>query len=320
MSLTRSAGMVILVIALALFGAVRAQAQVLACGFTISPMSFGSDIDTLSGSAVDTTATLSYSCSNGTPLGRVLICVHLGEGSVASSGNARRMIGGGSGYLLYQLYENSERTIIWGSAGAAYPPVSIAVTLDGTGAASSNRTIYGRVFGGQSTAEATTYTSDFTGSDVDIRYRATSDNDCSAGSGSSGGAVSFTVGGTVAPKCVVSTTPVNFGSHSALISNFDAVGAVSVTCTPATTYAIRLDGGDEGAPTARKMSNGTDKISYGLYQNPQRDQPWGDTVGAMAQGTGSGIVQSHTVYGRVGPQATPPPGTYRDAVVVIVDY
>ncbi len=318
MSLTRSAGMVILIIALALFGAVRAQAQVLTCGFTISPMSFGSDIDTLSSTSVDTTATLSYNCSNGTPSDRVLICVDLGEGSVTPSGNARRMIGGSS-YLLYQLYENSERTIVWGSAGAAYPPVSIAVNLDSNGSASNNRAIYGRVFGGQSTAEATTYTSDFTGNDVDIRYRMANDNDCSA-PGSSGGAVSFTVSGTVAPKCVVSTTPVNFGSHSALISNIDAVGAVSVTCTPATTYAIRLNGGDEGAPTARKMSNGTDKISYGLYQNPQRDQPWGDIEGAMALGTGSGIVQSHTVYGRVGPQATPPPGTYRDTVVVIVDY
>jgi spore coat protein U-like protein len=68
------------------------------------------------------------------------------------------------------------------------------------------------------------------------------------------------------------------------------------------------------------MSNGTGEITYGLYQNPQRDQPWGDTEGAMAQGTGSGIVQPHTVYGRVGPQSTPLPGTYTDTVVVIVDY
>jgi spore coat protein U-like protein len=318
MSLTRCARIVILVMAVAVVGAARAQAQT--CGFSISPMSFGPDIDTLSSSAVDTTATLSYNCSNGTPSDRVLICVELGEGSVNPSGNARRM-SGGSSYLLYQLYANSERTIIWGSAGTGYPPVSIAVTLDGNGSVSNNLAIYGRVFGGQSTAEATTYTSDFTGNEVDIRYRVTNNDDCSAGSGSSGGAVSFTVSGTVAPKCVVSTAPVNFGSHSALISNIDAVGSVSVTCTPATTYAIRLDGGHAAAePTARKMFKGSDTITYGLYQNPQRDQPWGDTVGAAAPGTGSGLPQSHTVYGRVGSQPTPPPGTYTDTVVVIVDY
>lgn len=320
MSLTRSAGIAILAMALTMVGAARAQAQTLSCGFSISPMSFGSDIDTLSSNPVDTTATLSYNCSNGTPSDRVLICVDLGEGSVDPSGNARRMIGGSNSYLLYQLYENSERTIIWGSAGAAYSPVSIAVNLDSNGAASDNRPIYGRVFGGQSTAEATTYTSDFTGSDVDIHYRVANDSDCSAGSGSSGGAVSFTVSGTVAPKCVVNTTPINFGSHSALISNIDAVGAVSVTCTPATSYAIRLNGGNEGAPTARKMFKGDNKIAYGLYQNPERDQPWGDTVGVTAQGTGSGNVQLHTVYGRVAPQSTPPTGTYTDTVVVIVDY
>lgn len=320
MSLTRGGGIVILVMALAVVGAVRAQAQAPTCGFSISPMSFGPDIDTLSSSAAGTTATLSYNCSNGTPSDRVLICVDLGEGSVSPSGNARRM-SGGSSYLLYQLYANSERTIIWGSAGTAYPPVSIAVTLDGNGSASNNRAIYGRVFGGQSTAEATTYTSDFTGNDVDIRYRVTNNDDCSAGSGSSGGAVSFTVSGTVAPKCVVSTAPVNFGSHSALISNIDAVGSVSVTCTPATNYAIRLDGGHAAAaPTARKMFKGSDIITYGLYRNPERDQPWGYTEGTTAQGTGSGNAQPHPVYGRVGPQSTPLPGTYTDTVVVIVDY
>lgn len=302
----------------AMLVAERASAQT--CGFTISNMSFGSDVDTLSGGAVNTTATLAYNCSGGDGSARVLICVNLGDGSVPAVGNARRMVGGSS-HLLYQLYQNSERTIVWGSADKGDPPASIVTVLDGNGAASDSRAIYGRLFGGQSTAEATTYMSSFSGGDVDIRYRVTDDNDCLSGLGTSGGAVSFNVDATVAEKCLVSTSPVNFGSHSVLSNNIDASGSVSVTCTPNTNYAVSLNGGNAAAaPTARKMFKGLDTITYGLYRNIERDQPWGNTEGVTAAGTGSGGVQSHTVYGRVAPQVTPPIGTYTDTVVVVVDY
>jgi spore coat protein U-like protein len=296
------------------------QASAQTCGFTISNMNFGSDVDTLSGNAVDTTATLAYNCSGGDASARVLICASLGEGSVAAAGNARRMAGGSS-HLLYQLYQSSERTVIWGSAGTANPPPPIVAILDGNGAASDSRTIYGRLFGGQSTAEATAYTSSFSGTDVDIRYRVTDDNDCAGASGTSGGAVSFDVNATVAEKCLVSTVPVNFGSHSTLSATIDASGSVSVTCTPATSYAIRLDGGTAAAaPTARKMFKGAETITYGLYRNSERNQPWGDTEGTTVTGTGSGSAQAHAVYGRVEPQTTPPVGTYTDTVIVVVDY
>lgn len=320
MSVTQRTRIARLAIAVAFAMLVPARASAQTCDFTISNMSFGSDVDTLSGGAVNTTATLAYNCSGGDASARVLICVHLGEGSVAAAGNARRMMGGSS-YLSYQLYQNSERTLVWGSADTADPPAAIVANLDGNGAASDSRAIYGRLFGGQSTAEATAYTSSFSGSDVDIRYRVTDDNDCSTGLGTSGGAVSFTVDATVAEKCLVSTAPVNFGSHSVLSANIDGSGAVDVTCTPDTSYSIRLNGGNAAAaPTARKMSKGSDTITYGLYRNSDRNQPWGDTEGTTASGTGSGSAQSHTVYGRVAPQATPPTGTYTDTVIVVVDY
>jgi spore coat protein U-like protein len=319
MSMSQKAVMAILAaLVIMLLAAERASAQT--CGFTISNMNFGSDVDTISGGAVDTTATLAYNCSGGDASARVLICPSLGEGSVTAAANARRMAGGSS-HLLYQLYQNSERSVIWGSSGTASPPPPIVAILDGNGAASDSRAIYGRLFGGQSTAEATAYTSSFSGIDVDIRYRVTDDNDCSGGLGTSGGAVSFSVNATVAEKCLVSTVPVNFGSHSTLSTNIDASGSVSVTCTPATSYAIRLNGGNAAAgPTARKMFKGLETITYGLYRNSEHSQPWGDTEGTTMTGTGSGGVQAHTVYGRVAPQATPPVGTYTDTVIVVVDY
>lgn len=319
MNMTQGAATAVLAMMLAVFAPERSSA--LTCGFTISNMSFGSEVDTLSGNPIDTTATLQYNCGGGTPSERVLICVGLGDGSVTPSGSTRRMIGGGDSYLLYQMYQNPERTNIWGSAGSANPPPPIVTDLDSNGAATGIWTIHGRIFSAQATAKPTTYASSFAGSDVDIRYRETGDTDCSTGLGSSGGAVSFSVDATVTPMCLVTTEAVNFGAQGILKGNVDASGAVLVTCTPETGYSISLNGGNAAAPpTARKMSKGGHTITYGLYRNSERDLPWGDTEGTTAAGIGTGSTQSHTVFGRVSPQSTPPAGTYTDTVVVVVDY
>ena len=69
------------------------------------------------------------------------------------------------------------------------------------------------------------------------------------------------------------------------------------------------------------MTQASEQITYGLYQDSGRTQPWGDSVGTnTAAGTGSGLTQTFTVYGRVPAQNTPSPGTYADTVVVTVSY
>jgi spore coat protein U domain-containing protein, fimbrial subunit CupE1/2/3/6 len=116
---------------------------------------------------------------------------------------------------------------------------------------------------------------------------------------------------------------VNFGSSGPIQSNVDAAGTVTVQCTSSTPYAVALNGGNAGAsdPTKRKMTRGAETITYGLYQNSARSQPWGSTTGTnTVGGTGAGSNQSLTVYGRVASQTTPSPGTYTDSVVVTVTY
>jgi spore coat protein U-like protein len=84
-----------------------------------------------------------------------------------------------------------------------------------------------------------------------------------------------------------------------------------------------LSGGTtNAAPTARKMSKGAETVTYGLYKDTNRSQPWGDatTPGSTVAGTGTGAAQVLTVYGRVPPQTTPTPGTYTDTVVVTLTY
>ncbi len=62
-------------------------------------------------------------------------------------------------------------------------------------------------------------------------------------------------------------------------------------------------------------------IGYTLYRDAARTQLWGTTTGADTfAGTGAGVAQSVTVYGRVPAQATPAPGVYADTVNVTVTY
>jgi spore coat protein U-like protein len=62
-------------------------------------------------------------------------------------------------------------------------------------------------------------------------------------------------------------------------------------------------------------------ITYGLYRDVARALAWGSTIGTnTTSGTGTGLTQTQTVYGRVPTQTTPKPGAYSDSVVVTVGY
>src|SRR5262249_20109527 len=133
----------------------------------------------------------------------------------------------------------------------------------------------------------------------------------------------FTVSATNATTCSVSASTLNFGATGVLRSALDATSSVTVTCTNAAPYTVALDGGLSGAtnPTQRKMTQAGQTITYGLYQDAARTQPWGDSAGTnTTAGTGSGLAQSFTIYGRVPAQTTPAPGTYTDTVVVTLSY
>lgn len=320
MNAQRSACLAAFILAVAQLMPAPALAQT--CTFGITDMTFGV-VDTLSGGHTDSTASLTYNCSGGGASERILVCAHLYDGSVASSGGVRRMAGG-SAFLGYQLYQGADRTTAWGGFGSGLPdPPPIAVVLDDNGAASGQVSIYGRVFGGQSTVPTGAYLASFSGGQIDIRYRVTGDSSCASLAGTQAAATSFDVEASAEANCLVATEPVNFGAQGVLRSNVDAEGKVSVMCTPATDYAISLNGGNaDAAPAQRKMAKGTETITYGLYKNGTRDQPWGDASlpGSTVGGIGNGSYQGHTVYGRVPPQSTPSTGIYTDTVIVTVTY
>jgi spore coat protein U-like protein len=129
---------------------------------------------------------------------------------------------------------------------------------------------------------------------------------------------------TIQAACeVVSSSDLDFGSVTSTGSAIDQSSTIAVKCSNATPYNLGLGLGSGGSSTtARKMSaGGAEFVSYGLYRDAARSQPWGETIGTdTATATGTGSNQNFTVYGRVNSQTTPAPGSYSDVVTVTVTY
>jgi len=69
------------------------------------------------------------------------------------------------------------------------------------------------------------------------------------------------------------------------------------------------------------MSKGSEVVTYGIYRDSGRSQPWGSTQGTnTASGTGSGTGRNFTAYGRVPVQTSPSAGNYADTVVTTITY
>lgn len=312
--------------------AVPKEAHALNCTATIStPINFG-PVDVLSGGAVVTTGQLNVSCTVvlsdllSLVLG-IAVCPGIGIGSGGASANSRLLVrDGGTETLSYQLYTNASGQTAWGGYGGGLlfgnaPLYRIPAPSVGTHVGSWPITAI--LGGGQSLAVPGTYRSTFSGlggTGTEIRYGTLGNLlGCSALGATLRTSANFTVLATVAKNCLVSTADVNFGSHGILNSNISAAGAVNLTCTKGTNYAVALEAGAVPA-NQRMMKNGAHSVSYALYQNPQHTQLWGSAPGETASGAGSGNVASLPVYGLVPPQNTPPAGVYKDTVVITVTY
>lgn len=137
---------------------------------------------------------------------------------------------------------------------------------------------------------------------------------------------SFDVQLTIEADCSMASGAVlDFGTRGILGANVDQSTTISITCTNTTDYTIALNAGlHAGTPgdvSTRRMINGAEDITYNLYSDSGHSDVWGNTVGTdTVAATGTGDAQTYTVYGRVGPQTTPPPGLYEDTITVTMAF
>jgi len=337
-----------------LSGAWSAPARAQTCTISAPSFAFG-NVDVTANATVDLFGTLSINCtgSGGLKNTTVNVCPSIGPGSGGSGSLAangvpsnngpvpRYMLRGAGGRLAYNVFSDANRAQVWGSTAHGWantaPPL-IPVRLNSSSNGTATATVYARISAGQGGAAVGAYSSGFAGQ-MSVRY-ALSTN---AGAGScatmTGGTVTtaptFTVSATVVPQCTVSAGALDFGDVlEGLTVARDSTSTISVACTTGATYKIGLGpgNGQGGAndPTQRKLRmNGLSDIyvvTYGLYRDATRAQPWGDTLPAAGvagntqdgMGQGSSTV-NHTVFGRVPPQS-PLSGVYSDTIVVTLTY
>lgn len=149
-----------------------------------------------------------------------------------------------------------------------------------------------------------------------------------AGPGPAASAVTLTASLTVNAACLVDANDLVFGAVNPLSgSPTDGAAALSVTCTNTTPYQIALNAGTgSGATVASRKMKGqihpAALLSYTLYRDSGRSQIWGQTAPTDTKsGTGTGLAQSLTIYGRVfAGQNTVQVDSYRDTIQVTVTY
>lgn len=302
----------------------RAEAQALSCSFSMPDINFG-EIDLTANTTFSTSVTFGVLCS-GAPNQRVRVCPHFnaGTGGVASGGNPRSMLSGANA-LTYNIYRNAAFTNVWGSLfwGQPPPPPTINLRLSAAGTATTTFVVRARVNAGQTTLPAGNYQSSFAGGNTVISYNYRQEGTCAAIDLDNATEVPFDVRALYRGTCTVAATTLDFGTRGVIDAAIDAQSTVTVTCTNGAAYSVGLDGGTSAAvdPTQRGMALGGNTVRYGLYRDAARSLPWGNTIGTnTVAGTGSGIGQPLTGYGRVPAQTTPPPGIYTDTIVVTVTY
>lgn len=130
---------------------------------------------------------------------------------------------------------------------------------------------------------------------------------------------------TVVSTCVATTASVNFGPVQ-LQTLVTATGQINVQCNGKIPYDIALNAGLHYNGSWRGVSNGTERLNYGLYAPSSAE--WGDAgyEGSYAWGNpvssvGTGALQSHVVTGRLFPSSVlVQPGYYSDTVKVTLHF
>lgn len=291
-----------------------------ACTYSVStPLNFGTVVG-MPGQ-IDSTASITVTCPL---LARTRVCLSMPAGLGMGSTVADRRMSTGSNFVQFQLYTDAARTQVLGAHGGSPGPFALDFPLVG---GTQTATIYGRVFSGQTGKSVGTYLSNFTTIQAREQTYALLPPTCNS-IGSAPIAVStITSQLIITPGCTIVANNLNFGTASGLAANLDASSTLQVTCTLNGAYTVALNGGTiTGNVSDRRMQKGAgpDQIGYQLYRDSGRTLVWGETPsrgGAnVVAGTGDGLAQTLTVFGRVPAQAAKPPGAYLDTVTATITF
>ncbi len=279
---------------LILFSGCTPLAFAVQCTVSSTNIQFG----TFSGTTIDITGTITVKCPTG-DVYQVGIDAGTGTGATVTS---RAMTGPSSAQLGYELFSDAAQTSNWGNtSGTGW------VTGTGTNA-NQNLTVYAQLPSNEYAP-----TGAYTDATVNVAV---------SGTGLTTVTSHFNVKTTVSKACNIAASSLNFGAYSKTLIN--ATSTISVTCTSTTTYNVGLNAGTaSGATVTNRSMTGPSStlLSYKLFRDSGRTLNWGNTVGTdTVAGTGSGAVQTLTVYGQVPANQNVAPGSYTDTITATITY
>ena len=150
------------------------------------------------------------------------------------------------------------------------------------------------------------------------------------GSGNSAQAVSknadLAVSASISGNCTISTIAVGFPAYDPIVTHASAAddstsGSVTIACTKNTSATIGLGQGGSYLGGTNRMTDGTNFLTYALYQNSTHATAWTTSgVGLMSVVPTSKAPVSYTVYGSIPGNQDLPAGTYNDTVVASVNF
>ncbi|NJC48240.1 UNVERIFIED_ORG: spore coat protein U-like protein [Xanthomonas campestris] len=313
------------------------------CSVTLgTPLAFG---NVAANGTTDAVATLNVSCATAalSVLGyaQVSLCLDLGPGSASNGLYApRRMLNPTSDSLDFQIYSEATRTQVWGAAGSTTPSprlvtLSYGVPVVTGGSQTASITLYGRIPANQ-TLSVGNHSSSFGGADTVLRYSYNESvigmppapSSCTAGGSgakTASNAFPFTASANVPARCsTYVTTDLDFGSIAGTIDTaIDRTSTISLSCTNRTAWNIGLGDGINATGNVRRMrhASSANYIAYELYRDAGRGNRWGTSIGVdTLSGTGNGVAQTVTVYGRAPAPQQPIAGAYNDTVTVSITY
>jgi spore coat protein U-like protein len=131
----------------------------------------------------------------------------------------------------------------------------------------------------------------------------------------------FQVTTSVKSNCTISTVNIAFPDYDPLSgAAVTANGNVTIKCTKgAAGLTLALSGGDNYSSPDNQMSNGTDLLKYGLFQDSGLATRWNGVTRDIAA-PGATADQSFTIYGQINSGQEASVGSYSDTVTATINY
>lgn len=122
-------------------------------------------------------------------------------------------------------------------------------------------------------------------------------------------------------QCRITANDLDFGTQSTPLAQTDSDTFIDVRCTNASPFTVGLSNGLHPSGGSRRMSDGSNFVSYGLFQDAARNVDW-DNTGNRKSGAGLGTSTSimMSVFGRIPADPAAVPGNYTDTITVDIEF